>query len=442
MKFLAFLKDSLRETIDKKSFWVLGIISLLFVLFCFSMSFEPVTPEEGLKETVKSFNTVISGDDRDIRVKSFHDLTYEIKNVQVLGKEAGHYEDGFQFLVRPEKQEPFFNAVRLEAAILSGKIKHADADVPSEPNPPPVEHQIRFLRKRFMEGGYLYCEVIPAGDGFAVRAKAVVKEQIRGGFKFGVFFGAYENYVPGMSIAMMVFLFQTIFAELVAGFFGVLAALIFTAFFIPSMLEKGNIEILLSKPVSRPVLLIYKYLGGLLYVLLLSTILIGGSWLGLSLRSGYWNPTYLWSIATLTFHFAILYAVSLLFGVLWRSWIGSIMMTAFAWLAFWAVGKVYETVHSREYAKRLADSTWVKAADAAYYVLPKPSHLGSLNVIMLAKSHAALERQGAVKAEGDGEQPQSILPAAITWELVIFSSLGFIIVMLGLSCWRFSVKDY
>ncbi|MEK7746683.1 MAG: hypothetical protein AAB576_08460, partial [Elusimicrobiota bacterium] len=75
--------------------------------------------------------------------------------------------------------------------------------------------------------------------------------QLSGSTMFsGVFFGAYEDYVPGTSIAMMVFIIQTIFAEFVAGFFGVLAALIFTAFFIPSMLEKGNIEILLSKPVS------------------------------------------------------------------------------------------------------------------------------------------------------------------------------------------------
>ena len=201
------------------------------------------------------------------------------------------------------------------------------------------------------------------------------------------------------------------------------------------MLEKGNIEILVSKPISRSMLLIYKYVGGLLYVFLLSVLLIGGSWLALSLRSGFWNPTYLYSIGVQTFYFAILYSVSVLFGVLWRSWIGSILMTILAWILFTGSCSVYGMIHSPMPVVDLPQH-WVTLIDTVYYIFPKTSHLSSLNVMELMKANLGETMSGAEGME------QVVLPAGVNWTVVLSTSTAFIFVMIGLSCWRFSRKDY
>jgi len=41
MKFLAILKDSLRETLDVKLFYVLGALSVLLILFVASITYKP-----------------------------------------------------------------------------------------------------------------------------------------------------------------------------------------------------------------------------------------------------------------------------------------------------------------------------------------------------------------------------------------------------------------
>src|SRR5262249_22644763 len=103
-----------------------------------------------------------------------------------------------------------------------------------------------------------------------------------------------------------------------AGITMLLSAII-TAFFIPNMLRKGTIDLLLSKPIHRTVLLVYKFIGGLSFMFLNTVIIVVGIWVVLGLRSGIWAPGFLLIIFILTFEFAIFYSVSTLFGVLTRS---------------------------------------------------------------------------------------------------------------------------
>ncbi len=60
---------------------------------------------------------------------------------------------------------------------------------------------------------------------------------------------------------------------------GLLLAIFASSSFVPIMLEKGNIDLLLSKPVSRTQLLWGKYFGGTAVVFLNIAILIIGVWL-------------------------------------------------------------------------------------------------------------------------------------------------------------------
>src|SRR5262249_11177353 len=89
------------------------------------------------------------------------------------------------------------------------------------------------------------------------------------------------------------------------GFFGasiiLLLSCIITAFYIPNMLRKGTIDLLLAKPIHRATLLIYKYIGGMTFIFLNTSVLIFGLWLILGIRGGIWAPSFLLMIFVLTF---------------------------------------------------------------------------------------------------------------------------------------------
>src|SRR5262249_17961118 len=92
-----------------------------------------------------------------------------------------------------------------------------------------------------------------------------------------------------------------------AGLALVLAAII-PAFFLPNMLRKGTIDLLLAKPIHRPTLLVCKYLGGLSFMFFTTLVVVAGVWLAFGVRTGLWGTGFLLSIFVLTFQFAIFYA--------------------------------------------------------------------------------------------------------------------------------------
>ena len=92
------------------------------------------------------------------------------------------------------------------------------------------------------------------------------------------------------------------------------SAVVLTAFFMPNMLRKGTVDLLLVKPIHRFALLLYKYVGGLTFIFLNTAFAMGGVWLVIGLRSGIWAQGFSCMILVFTFYFAILYAVSALFG--------------------------------------------------------------------------------------------------------------------------------
>ena len=441
MKFVAFLKDSLRETMDKKSFWVLGILAILFVFLCFSISFTKVEPKEALNDLVSDFGRVVGGSGQAMTAHKF-DTEFTVNEIEALGEEADHLAGGYQFQLMATPLEEFYRAVYQDRALRKGDVEKASEMTLIAPDgdievPEPLEKdQIKYLKRHFSRGGFPWPKIERTSPGvFQVQCKPAIEQQVRGGYKMGILFGLWDLSLRGMSVNSVVMIFQLAFAEYIAGFFGVILALIFTASFIPGMLEKGNIEILVSKPIHRSSLLVYKYVGGLLYVFLLSVILIGGSWLALSLRSGFWNPTYLYSIGVQTFYFAILYSVSVLFGVLWRSWIGSILMTILAWIVFTGSCTVYSYVHMPIPLFELSPF-WLSVVDTLYYILPKPSHLSTLNILELASANLGETMMADSGAAGE------IVPEGVSWTMVLSTSSAFIVAMLGLSCWRFSRKDY
>lgn len=102
-------------------------------------------------------------------------------------------------------------------------------------------------------------------------------------------------------------------------FLGTMLGLFATMPLVGGFLEQGRIDLVLSKPVSRPRLLLGHLFGVWITVLVLATYLIGGVWLSMAIKTGMWLPKVLWAIPIITVMFAVMYGVILFFGVSARS---------------------------------------------------------------------------------------------------------------------------
>jgi ABC-type transport system involved in multi-copper enzyme maturation permease subunit len=192
----------------------------------------------------------------------------------------------------------------------------------------------------------------------------------------------------------------------------------------------------------RASLLLYKYVGGLSFVFLNAAFVIVGLWIVLGLRSGIWAPGFLVAILAITFFFAILYAVSTFFAVLTRSPIVSILMTVAVWVFLFAIGLIHQFIDTRREMEKkpeagliepIGDAWWAKAVDGVHFVLPRTHDLDVLTTKVISSSLLTeAERQARDINNSD----------TLSWGESLTVSAIFVGVLLGLSCWRFSVKDY
>jgi hypothetical protein len=117
----------------------------------------------------------------------------------------------------------------------------------------------------------------------------------------------------------------------VMGFFvgvvGIFVAILVTASIMPHTFEAGAVDLLLSKPVSRSLVYVTKYLGGCAFTLINAAYMIGGLWLISGTRLGVWNARMLLCVPLLCFLFAIYYAVSSLAGAIWKNAIVAVVMS-------------------------------------------------------------------------------------------------------------------
>lgn len=97
--------------------------------------------------------------------------------------------------------------------------------------------------------------------------------------------------------------------------FGVFA----TASIIPDSLEKGTVDLFLSKPLARWELLLGKYLGAVAVIFANIIFFIGGMWLVFGVKVGVWNWQFLLSSLTISFMFACIFSIVLFLGVVFRN---------------------------------------------------------------------------------------------------------------------------
>jgi ABC-type transport system involved in multi-copper enzyme maturation permease subunit len=274
------------------------------------------------------------------------------------------------------------------------------------------------------------------------------------GDRITVLFGLWEtetsHYNPLTTQGRSALLGSVVYVLLMffLGWVGIILILVATASFFPSMLESGAIDVLVSKPISRPRLYLYKYLSGMVFVFVQATIFILLTFLVMGIRWRVWAPGYLLCIPLMVLLFSYIYCVSTLVAVRTRSAIAAILISLAAWFLYTvpnaALG-VFETFPElRDYRvahKALEVAAWIppKTSDIPYLAARWSGAGTSLDVFpteMMGDMNAT-ERGQIARARELEEKELMKNP----W-LSIGSSLLFeaIIVLWGM--WLFSRKDF
>jgi ABC-type transport system involved in multi-copper enzyme maturation permease subunit len=444
MKPLAILKDSFREALDSKVFYVLAGLSLVLTLLIASASFRPVPAETALATIVGQFPLVHPDRGRSVLARYFP-LDCQVRDVRRLNEGTDPATGRYRFTVTIGDRGPPFpsvrNAFRKAVVFWNRPPDPGSFGKDEDPGPVPDGLMEEFLRERFATESNLEVAHVTRekDDGDKLRFTVQTDEpaDARGWLHEPcLFFGSLPLPFLRRSLGRMVYWTEDTLVNGIGAWVAVMIGVVVTAFFIPNMLRKGSVDLLLAKPIRRPTLLVYKYLGGLTFVFLNTAVAVFGVWLALGLRSGIWAAGFLLTVLLLSFFFAILYAVSALFAVLTRSAVVAILLTFVAWFVFFLVGTAHVTLETLRAEPLMRDSVpnWVySTVDVAHAALPRTKDLDVLTTRLLS---AGVLTEREVRKERLDRLP------AVSWGESLTVSGGFIALMLGLACWRFATRDY
>jgi ABC-type transport system involved in multi-copper enzyme maturation permease subunit len=161
---------------------------------------------------------------------------------------------------------------------------------------------------------------------------------------------------------------------------GLFMSLFATSSLIPSFLQAGTIDLILSKPLNRPQILAGRFLGAVSIVSFNVIYLIVFSWLILSLKTGIWGGGFLLAGIMIIITFAILYSLMTFLGIITGSGAFSLMIT-YLILFFSPLllqrDKIYALLSGKFYGYLL---------DGLYHFLPKTSELGNITRLLVQGS--------------------------------------------------------
>lgn len=168
-----------------------------------------------------------------------------------------------------------------------------------------------------------------------------------------LFFGAFNFEVPfarkGFNDDLV---YLGIFRQFIIGawltWVAAMLGLIAYAPVFPEFMEEGSAGVTLSKPVTRPLLFLYKFLGGLLFMAVQVTVFVVIVLIAIRWRLGFWSFSILWSVPVVLLVFSYLLAVMVWLGIKTRSVVASVLLTLVFWfgcfliqgLEAWTYGSV------------------------------------------------------------------------------------------------------
>ena len=482
MQFLAFLKDSYREA---KSGWMLQVMLVLaaiLILLVLSIGFRPVTLQDELTDRL-SLITRIAATSPDTGKPQLG-----IENVSATNaNEPWKADYAFDFVVTCESSEDMRKAVESGMPVTHKEVERflqgslnfltnvevtggspeveklkKDLTEPKDKEPKNKDAKDKDAAKDTKDKDVKDAKDKAASLPKEVRYKVTTKgtkvdDRLAWRHKVSILF-FYEIPYFYTSLREGVYVMEKYLVNGAGSWVLLFVAIIITAGFIPSMLAKGSLDLMVSKPVGRTRLLIYKYVGGLTFVLVLTTATVVGVWLAIGIRSGIWTPNFLAIIPILTFYFAVLYAVSTTVAVFTRNTLVAILLTGVAWGGLWVVGKVNDGIENRREkeakAKPVNPGTpeevlrEVESDQPLWGFIPKSvfTPVTVLHVIT-PRTYQLDDRLGRLIAEGvltpnELKAKEYDTPPRTSWAEMILVTLVGIVAILGVGAWRFNSRDY
>jgi len=195
--------------------------------------------------------------------------------------------------------------------------------------------------------------------------------------------------------------------------FAICLGIFASASFITSLMEKGAIDLLISKPVPRWLYILGRYSGAIIIMLLEVAFFVLGMWAVVSLSVGRWNWGFPISIIHIMLGFASLYSVVVLVSVLSRS-------NLLAIIAGFGIFFIAFLLSIGRFGAEIVD-TGTKGplgyiADVLYYVFPQTIDMGV-------------------------NMANGIIGKEIKWT-PIFLNLGLTVSYLTLSVFAFKKKEF
>jgi len=161
-------------------------------------------------------------------------------------------------------------------------------------------------------------------------------EEDRVTFFFGLFGHETDRFNPltGLGRSTIVGIVVYLLLDALLGWVGLILMIIATAGAFPAFMQRGAIDVVLAKPLSRRWLFLYKYLSGLVFVFVQGAVFVGLTFLVMGLLWGIWAPGYLLAVPLLVLLFSYLYCVSVAVAIKTRSAVAAVLVTIGAWVAF------------------------------------------------------------------------------------------------------------
>jgi ABC-type transport system involved in multi-copper enzyme maturation permease subunit len=164
---------------------------------------------------------------------------------------------------------------------------------------------------------------------------------------------------------------------------GILLALFATAPTIGHLLERGRVDLLLSKPIGR-LSILGGHVGAVLFtVALMGVYLFGAVWLVMALKSDIWNGRFLLSLFVVMGAFAAMYGVVVFVGV-------SMQNTAIALMATYGLIFLSLILALRDQLLPIMNRTGRTIFEAAYHVLPNFAEVTPI-VVQLSGNEAVAD---------------------------------------------------
>ena len=318
------------------------------------------------------------------------------------------------------------------------------------------------------------------------------------GFTIEVPFVNSNMFTPAEFYKLM---FNSVGVKFWLGWLACLLALVSSAGMFPEMVSSGVVENMLSRPIPRWRLYIYKFTAGLLFTSAQMAVFCVASFLVIGLRGGAWEPGLFLAIPLVTLLYSYLFAMSALLGTVTRSAIAALLLTILFWGFLFTVNSAETIVNGfrigsvkecqavealiQKRKKENADvdvsdlqtelerdqstlanlQLWHRVVFALKTALPKTDETTSLLQRWTLEA-SNMKEEGADEAEevaataqkqrrrggpgfGNSRAKTSVVVAAIEVDQrsrgvgwILGTSVVFEIVTLGVGCWLFARRDF